>query len=860
MVNDTYRKLKAAAKRDRIFVNSIKYSALSCRNVPEDHMESFAIVQQLGHVTYAEYGYLPNMSPEKPWQGKNKERAARILLYATRCRKENRNEAGWRHEVESRLFERFDIEVACKKCRKRLWRSEIEANPSFSNSRTTSLEDRQKQRAPCTCNPSSRLDDCLDVGINDIFSARIEETCVNPSGTDTASFGPSKKPDRIHGLQQTTNFDTLLQQPYVHTDSSGLALRALEEVVKVSINPDNGGSALLFPFLILEAKGEKGVDNFEEMEIQSAFPIRNALKLQYDLLKTKGNTMDVPGGPLVWFLANRGEDWRVYGACIHEHNGRPDYLINYLWGGSITGYDEALQLILILDYILDWARDIYRPNILRQLKMLTTANISDAMTMGLDPDIYSLRGDVEPWMETMEPGEIIDGNLSGEKADEPQNSASNQGILDQFSNKIGVVRDARFMESRIRGLFITPDNLQTLLLGFDTTDNAKRVVRTMLSILARRSVVLESENVLRAVEDQWIGATRTTGRIAARNRTVYAQFRVSYFIDPMWQQVRELTYLAVTHDAKDALIQFADFRAAAKRYQFRPHPCSEVGLLSTIKIFQKRSVRYDFRSCLQRRTYTITVSYAMIHCVDTGRDLRREKVIQSQDKDKKSPGLQMQGIVHAIYERFRIGQRPPSEPFLRASASIDSRGRPLWKDWSPGDELGFWEKHWGHALVYSPIPDSASRSPMTICLYILNGEIDTLTNTQIVQNLRTVLHFQSMYHTVRRGKVPKTNRNYQENRPAPDFSIVTPPKDLAAQSLMKLPVAIFSWIRALQPPQDVLEASRSQFKSLIQDTHTARGCDIGVPVEVLGPPEGMRNDNKAVWSKLDAKGTAKTIF
>jgi hypothetical protein len=97
-------------------------------------------------------------------------------------------------------------------------------------------------------------------------------------------------------------------------------------VINVSVNPDNGGGPLLFPFLILEAKCEKGAQSFEQMEIQTAFPIMNALRLQYDLLKTRGNTMDVPGGPLVWFSANRGEDWRVYAAFVHGEEGRPNYV------------------------------------------------------------------------------------------------------------------------------------------------------------------------------------------------------------------------------------------------------------------------------------------------------------------------------------------------------------------------------------------------------------------------------------------------------------------------------------------------------------------------------------------------------
>ena len=66
---------------------------------------------------------------------------------------------------------------------------------------------------------------------------------------------PKKEPDRIHGLQKTTMFEKLLQELYSHEESETSRPRRLEEVLQMSINPDNGGDPLLFPFLILEAKG-----------------------------------------------------------------------------------------------------------------------------------------------------------------------------------------------------------------------------------------------------------------------------------------------------------------------------------------------------------------------------------------------------------------------------------------------------------------------------------------------------------------------------------------------------------------------------------------------------------------------------
>jgi len=115
MKETEYRELKRNAKRCRIFFHTKKYDPFDPANlhVPTDHKDIFAIVQSLGRTSYSTFGYTPNLeTPEKPWQLENKKRAATLVHFAAKCRRESRNEAGWRNEVEFRLFERFDIEVA----------------------------------------------------------------------------------------------------------------------------------------------------------------------------------------------------------------------------------------------------------------------------------------------------------------------------------------------------------------------------------------------------------------------------------------------------------------------------------------------------------------------------------------------------------------------------------------------------------------------------------------------------------------------------------------------------------------------------------------------------------------------------
>jgi hypothetical protein len=178
--------------------------------------------------------------------------------------------------------------------------------------------------------------------------------------------------------------------------------------------------------------------------------------------------------------------------------------------------------------------------------MLSSSNLNDAMTFMLDPDVYSLRGEVQPWMEGQD--------IQSEEIRDPNSSDTASVTLDEdsletlshFESPQGLVRDARFIESRLRSLYVTRDNAQTLLQGFENPNTAMGFVRSILLTLSRRCVVLENEDVLNAVEDKWTGNVRPRNSLPQQTPKIYAQFRVSYFINHAWEQVRELAYLAVS--------------------------------------------------------------------------------------------------------------------------------------------------------------------------------------------------------------------------------------------------------------------------------------------------------------------------
>lgn len=130
-----------------------------------------------------------------------------------------------------------------------------------------------------------------------LFLSRFQTRFVyDPADGLKAKGLRSQEPDRVFGLRDTTAFND-------HTNTrDGLRQSPF------------GDGRVLFPFLIVEAKSEKGSRGFESIENQTAFPIRSLLKLQQDLSAASETDMK----PLVWFLTNQGEEWRVYGCIVDD--------------------------------------------------------------------------------------------------------------------------------------------------------------------------------------------------------------------------------------------------------------------------------------------------------------------------------------------------------------------------------------------------------------------------------------------------------------------------------------------------------------------------------------------------------------
>ncbi|KAJ5593172.1 hypothetical protein N7537_010076 [Penicillium hordei] len=620
---------------------------------PSAHERLFSDVQKLGRRRFDEFMESITIDTlEKPWRNATRNRAVRLSKLAEECMRGLRNESTWRFTIENEIMHRFSVEVACIQCRKRLWESEIPAATDIINSQVESLEARRRKRKPCQCLRSWGQNQD-DGGINMLFSNRAEAAIKHyPALEIAAQPGRLKKyeaPDRVYGLKQTDNFKILLDS----IDSRSLMTstrRTLRETIEYSpFSPE--GEPLLYPFLIMEAKPSNGAGR-AEVDMQTAFCIKRLLKLQYDLRAATGDDTQWPTGPLVWFLNWRGESWDVsvgFPETQLDINVNPEiyYTIVDLWHGDISGLDGALQLLLIVDYIFDWARDIYRPAILGELDVLATGDITAP-----DPDVFStMSRRISSWMNASTDIQGTQASFIGEPPD-----LNYLNIVCQE----GVIRDASVIESRYLGLQITENDVDTFLLSFPSAKEANIWVSDVLKCLSGSWRV--NAETIDALESFWTVEPRPIRENFKRDEVFYLNMAIHMFVSEMWEPIRQLTCFSITESALRVIFYRIGHIDVP---DFTRHP--QVGrnaIESLLGRIMKQSIMENL---------TAVVSMLCMASNFHRKGSRNQcKVIVTRSNgveaglrvDKSS---QLIRSVISVYESHKIGQREPQDAYIRFS-------------------------------------------------------------------------------------------------------------------------------------------------------------------------------------------------
>lgn len=132
--------------------------------------------------------------------------------------------------------------------------------------------------------------------LNSSIHRRNEEAIIHVPELQQA-LGAQREPDAIYGLLNTERMSHYLQ-----------AIGTQRPDVKFHQPLADRGNPLLFPFLVVEAKSGVASDTWESIRLQTAFAIRELLQCQHYLFQDVGVGETAP---LVWFIANKGSNWRV---------------------------------------------------------------------------------------------------------------------------------------------------------------------------------------------------------------------------------------------------------------------------------------------------------------------------------------------------------------------------------------------------------------------------------------------------------------------------------------------------------------------------------------------------------------------
>jgi hypothetical protein len=230
-----------------------------------------------------------------------------------------------------------------------------------------------------------------------------------------------------------------------------------------------------------------------------------------------------------------------------------------LWQGDITGYDEALQLVLIMDYIVDWARDIFRPSIMRQLTSVVDKGEQSSYTIVDQPDILSIH-DLANSRYGGRPVPTIAGAGTFEAPAASAFDAVHSTISSSFEPRfessgvhvdIKVWESAKY-ESRVRGLFITENDAAAMEHLIHTGYQRLNTTHGQ-----RCWFLLSNVQDIKIIEEAWTGSQKIKDVQDLPQQKLLVSLYVQYRKDGNGAPVRELTYLAVTETfARKSVVLF----------------------------------------------------------------------------------------------------------------------------------------------------------------------------------------------------------------------------------------------------------------------------------------------------------------
>ena len=285
-----------------------------------------------------------------------------------------------------------------------------------------------------------------------------------------------------------------------------------------------------------------------------------------------------------------------------------------MWSGVIQRPDDALQLLLIVDYVTDWARSIYRESIKRQLKSLATGMACDEVSLIDEGDTLRLPASNSACIAPP----ANSGTDHTCRVDQHHPSSVSQGagsrVIAYHDHEVHALRAASLVEYRVIGLFISTSNLTSfleLIVRQQHYDEGLRAAaRHILRILKRQGPSLQVEvEVMLAIEAFWVRRKDSIKAHPFGKQTshVYANIEFATFIDVRWNIIQEMTYVAVSQRAFANLVELSGFAWDDEPVKSMMDfcPCSADVFNTAVSCLRSGSTMQIFLAAVSRSNFTL---------------------------------------------------------------------------------------------------------------------------------------------------------------------------------------------------------------------------------------------------------------
>lgn len=296
--------------------------------------------------------------------------------------------------------------------------------------------------------------------------------------------------------------------------------------------------------------------------------------------------------------------------------------------------------MLIIDHIFDWARDDYRNRILSQLRSL-----SETTTDESDYDIASTRPPFATEGDEVSSEGI--NNLSPQEGREKPQIPS----LHSLSSDACSIREKSDIECRFLGLFITRDNIMTLLQSLGIGSEVRNVAFELVSAVAGQSIMCTGKQ-LESLKELWTGDGPHRSTRSMQQTKFYTKLNYRAWLAQNWAPIRQLTCLAVAPSALDRLAEVAELKQRPEMLEF------EFEWENVFRIFEHlsaTSTRFDLLAAISRHSLSLVVrakdSYRWLGLVERHSD-------------------EIHVVIDTAYNRLQIANQETSEPYFHQSTHV----------------------------------------------------------------------------------------------------------------------------------------------------------------------------------------------